>query len=186
MAFCSAPGITKEHSDAKSQGGAFRGRSELCAMLRINCAMRLYSVSKCGRSYNGGILAGALEEWRRGDPGAPPEKQKSRPQGGTPVVAPSPASTLRDFASESRPSGSGAECTGCLQRDGDGKPDVRIAAIVEVVSIVVVDVNVIGAIPVCRPVFRIRVDQQERVAAVPEARISHEHNGAGSHAEEVR
>src|ERR1019366_9127180 len=72
-----------------------------------------------------------------------------------------------------------------LQRNGDGKPDVRIAAIVEVVSIVVVDVNVIGAIPVCRPVFRIRVDQQERVAAVPEARISHVHNGAGSHAEEV-
>ena len=100
-------------------------------------------------------------------------------------MAPSPALTLRDFASEPGPSGSGAECTGCLQRNGDGKPDVRIAAIVEVVSIVVVDVNVIGAIPVCRPVFRIRVDQQERVAAVPEARISHEHNGAGSHAEEV-
>src|ERR1017187_5803926 len=77
MAFCSAPGIRKKHSDAQSRGGAFRGRSELCAMLRINCAMRLYSVSKCGRSYNGGILAGALEEWRCGDPGAPPEKQRS-------------------------------------------------------------------------------------------------------------
>src|ERR1035437_6936167 len=84
MAFCSAPGIRKEHSDAQSRGGAFRGRSELCAMLRINCAMRLYSVSKCGRSYNGGILAGALEEWRRGGPGAPPKKQQSRPQGGYP------------------------------------------------------------------------------------------------------
>ena len=72
-----------------------------------------------------------------------------------------------------------------LQRNGDGKPDVGIAAIVEVVSIVVVDVDVIGAIPVFRPVFRIRIDQQERVAAVEEARISHVHNGASSHAEEV-
>ena len=50
---------------------------------------------------------------------------------------------------------------GCLQCNGDGKPDVGIAAIVEVVSIVVVDVDVIGAIPVFRPVFRIGIDQQK-------------------------
>src|ERR1039458_2534238 len=74
---------------------------------------------------------------------------------------------------------------GYLQRHGDGKPDVRIAAVVEVVSIVVVDVNVIRAIPVFRPVFRIWIDQQERVGALEEARITHVHNGATSHAEEV-
>src|ERR1019366_1808560 len=45
MAFCSAPGIRKKHSDAQSRGGAFRGDWEVCAMLRmlrINCAMRLH------------------------------------------------------------------------------------------------------------------------------------------------
>ena len=128
--------------------------------------------SKLQRGHSGGEL------WKSGGVVTQGRRLKSN-------APPSPALTLRDFASEPGPSGSGAECTGCLQRNGDGKPDVRIAAIVEVVSIVVVDVNVIGAIPVCRPVFRIRIDQQERVPAVPEARISHVHNGAGSHAEEV-
>ena len=94
---------------------------------------------------------------------------------------------LRIRAATGLPSGSGAvrNAPGCLQRNGDGEPDVRIAAIVEVVSIVVVDVEVVGVVPVFRPIFRIRIDQQERVAAVEKARISHVHNGASSHAEEV-
>src|ERR1017187_10156000 len=151
MAFCSAPGITKEHSDAQSRGGAFCKDWEPCAMLRMNCTMWLYSVGKCGWGYNG---------------------NHSRPQGGEPLWG-----RQRSYGwSPNR---------GYLQRHGNGKPDVRIAAVVEVVSIVVVDVNVICAIPVFRPVFRIWIDQQERVAAVEEARISHVHNGAASHAEEV-
>ena len=73
----------------------------------------------------------------------------------------------------------------CLPRHGDGKADGRITAVVEVISIVVVDIDIVGVIPIFRPVFRIWIDQQEREAAVEETRISHIHYGAGSHAEEV-
>jgi hypothetical protein len=52
MAFCSTPGIWKEHSDAQSRGGAFGGEWELCSMLRMNSTMWFYSVGKCGGSYN--------------------------------------------------------------------------------------------------------------------------------------
>src|ERR1035441_6936357 len=111
MAFCSAPGIRKKHSNAQSRGGAFGGDWKQCGMRPMNCTMRLYSVRKCRRSHNGscprGVTRGWLalaEERRCGGPGSPPTKQPlATPGGGTPVVALRPALTLRDFASEPRP-----------------------------------------------------------------------------------
>jgi len=52
-------------------------------------------------------------------------------------------------------------------------------AVVKVVPIVITDVDVIGGIPICRPVFRPRIHQHERKAAVRETRIPHVHRRAG-------
>ena len=62
---------------------------------------------------------------------------------------------------------------------------MRIAAIVEVIAIVVVDVEVIGVIPVVGPVFRPWIDHQERKSAVLETRIPQIHNWLRANAEEV-
>jgi hypothetical protein len=62
---------------------------------------------------------------------------------------------------------------------------LRIAAVVEVVSIVVVDVNVIEVIPVIGPVFRPWINQQERKPAVLETRVPQIHNRARAEAEQV-
>jgi hypothetical protein len=62
---------------------------------------------------------------------------------------------------------------------------LRIPAVIKVVSIVVVDVNVIGGIPAFGPVFRPRIKQQERIAAVLETRIPHIHHWARAQAKEV-
>jgi hypothetical protein len=48
---------------------------------------------------------------------------------------------------------------------------LRIVAVVKIVSIVVVDVEVIGSIPVVGPVLRPWIQQQERKPAVIETRI---------------
>ena len=72
-----------------------------------------------------------------------------------------------------------------LQRNHDCKPDLRIAAIVEVIAIVVVDVEVIGVIPVVGPVFRPWINHQERKSAVLKTRISQIHNWLRANAEEV-
>lgn len=45
-----------------------------------------------------------------------------------------------------------------LQGDGDGQPDARMAAVVEVVAIVLVNVHIIGLIPVLVPGFRPGID----------------------------
>ena len=49
----------------------------------------------------------------------------------------------------------------------------------------VVDVNIIGVIPVFGPVFRPWINEQERKPAVLETRIPEVHNGARAEAEEV-
>ena len=45
--------------------------------------------------------------------------------------------------------------------DHDRKPLLRIPSVVEVIAVIVVDVNVVGGIPVSRPVTRPRIDHQE-------------------------
>ena len=62
---------------------------------------------------------------------------------------------------------------------------MRIAAVVKVVSIVVVDVNVVVLIPVFGPILRPRINQQERIPAVLETRIALIHNRARVQTEEV-
>lgn len=49
----------------------------------------------------------------------------------------------------------------------------------QVVSVVVIDINVIGFVPVLFPVFRIWIQQQERIAAVRKLWVSHVHRRAG-------
>ena len=58
-------------------------------------------------------------------------------------------------------------------------------AIVKVIPVVIVNVKVVGVIPVFCPVFGPRVNQHERKAAVLEAGISHEYRGAAPDAERV-
>ena len=65
-----------------------------------------------------------------------------------------------------------------LQYDSDRKSYVRIPAVVKVVPVVIIDVDVIGAVPVFLPVFRPGIQEQERIAAIQEARIPHVHGGA--------
>jgi hypothetical protein len=60
-----------------------------------------------------------------------------------------------------------------LQRNRDGEPDVWILPVVEVVSVVVIDIDVIGGVPVVCPVFRPGIHEQERISAVRETRIAH-------------
>jgi hypothetical protein len=60
-----------------------------------------------------------------------------------------------------------------LQCDHDRKSDARIPAVVKVVTIVVIDVEVIGLVPVLCPVFRPGIQEQERRTAVRKARIPH-------------
>jgi hypothetical protein len=72
-----------------------------------------------------------------------------------------------------------------LQGDGDREPDARIPTVVKIVPVVIVDVNVIGAVPVFCPVFRPGIHKHERKAAVREARIPHIHRGAAVHPEPV-
>ena len=74
-----------------------------------------------------------------------------------------------------------------LQCDSDRKSYGRIPAVVEVVPVVVIvisDVNVVGRVPIVCPVFRPGVHEEERIAAVREARISQVDRGA-RHSEPV-
>ena len=55
----------------------------------------------------------------------------------------------------------------------------------KVVSILVVDVTLVGGIPVGSPVSRVRIHQHERIPAVRETRIPHIHDRKHADAEEV-
>jgi len=70
-----------------------------------------------------------------------------------------------------------------LQFDGNRQSDARISAVVKVVPVVISDVQVIAIEPVLCPGFRPGIHQQERIAAVRKARISHVHRGKGVHPE---
>ena len=60
-----------------------------------------------------------------------------------------------------------------LHRDAYGNSDVGVPAVEEIVTVVdVSDIDVVGVVPVIRPVFRPRVNHAEPVAAVLEAGIS--------------
>jgi hypothetical protein len=66
-----------------------------------------------------------------------------------------------------------------LQVDSNRKSDTWILAVVKVVPAVIIDVKIIGVVPVCCPIFRPGVHEQERKAAVRETRIPLVNNGAG-------
>ena len=65
---------------------------------------------------------------------------------------------------------------------------MRIAAVVQVVSvliIVIVDIEIVRGIPIVGPVFRPRIEQQERESTVLETRIPHIHTGECVETEEM-
>jgi len=62
---------------------------------------------------------------------------------------------------------------------------LRIAAVVKIVSVVVVNVDVVVLIPVVSPILRPWINHQERIPAVLESRISFIHRRARVEAEEV-
>ena len=57
--------------------------------------------------------------------------------------------------------------------------------VISVVVIVVIDVQLVGVVPVVRPIFRPRVHEQERIPAIGEPGIAQVHGGAVLHAERV-
>jgi hypothetical protein len=65
-------------------------------------------------------------------------------------------------------------CTGTpLQRDADRNSDVGIPAVVHVVAVIDVgDINVVGVVPVVRPVLRPWVNRTEPITLVLEAWVS--------------
>ena len=66
-----------------------------------------------------------------------------------------------------------------LHRDADRNSDVGVPAVEQVVAVVDVgDINVVGVVPVIRPIFRPWVNEAEPIAVVLEARIS-AHNQEG-------
>ena len=70
-----------------------------------------------------------------------------------------------------------ASFRGLLEYNRDRNPKAGISAIVQVVPIVIVDINVVGGIPVLRPALRPRVDKHERITTVLEARIASNNDG---------
>jgi len=72
-----------------------------------------------------------------------------------------------------------------LQYDGNRQGDTRMPAVIKVIPIAIVDVKVVGVIPVFCPVFGPRINQHERKATILEAWISHEYRGAAADAERV-
>ena len=78
-----------------------------------------------------------------------------------------------------------AGCDLPLHDDSDRKSDARIATVVQVVTIVIADVNLVSLVPVIHPVFRPGIHEQEREAAVLETRIAHVHDGAAVDPEPV-
>ncbi len=66
----------------------------------------------------------------------------------------------------------------CSKRDADcNSRGARIPAVEQVIPvIVVVDVNIVGLVPVVSPVLRIRIDRGEPIATVLEARITAYHH----------
>src|ERR1035437_8919214 len=72
-----------------------------------------------------------------------------------------------------------------LQCDSERKPDARIPAVGEVVPVVVIDVDVVGGVPVFTPEFRPGIHEHERKAAVRKARIPHVHRGEALHPKPV-
>jgi hypothetical protein len=59
-----------------------------------------------------------------------------------------------------------------LRHDRDRDGDARVVAAVKVVAVVESDVDVVGVVPVVSPGLGVRIDDQEREAAVPEPRVA--------------
>ena len=62
---------------------------------------------------------------------------------------------------------------GQLHLDHNGESDVRIPAIVKVIPIVIIDVEIIGFVPIVCPVFRPGINKEERHSRIFETRIPH-------------
>jgi hypothetical protein len=75
-----------------------------------------------------------------------------------------------------------------LKRDANCNPGTaRIPAVVQIIPVIeVTDVNIVGLVPSVSPVFRIRINATEPIAAVLEARIpANLHEGEAVDAEPV-
>jgi hypothetical protein len=72
-----------------------------------------------------------------------------------------------------------------LHLDGDRQPGVRISSVVQVIPVVIVNVEVIGVVPIIGPVFRPGVYHQEPKAAIRETRVTHIDRGLALHPEPV-
>jgi len=72
-----------------------------------------------------------------------------------------------------------------LHRDIDRNCDIGIPAVEQVVAVVdVADIDVVGVVPVIRPVFRPWVDENEPITTVLETRVStYNQEGQSVHAE---
>jgi hypothetical protein len=64
-----------------------------------------------------------------------------------------------------------------LKHDGNRNSFTGILAIVEIVSVVIANVYVVGGIPVFGPVSRPRIHHHERITAVLEARVTINNDG---------
>jgi hypothetical protein len=63
-----------------------------------------------------------------------------------------------------------------LPRDDDRNPDIRIAVVVQVIAVIDVgDVDIVGVVPVIRPVAWPWINNTEPIALVLEARVSANH-----------
>jgi hypothetical protein len=74
---------------------------------------------------------------------------------------------------------------GQLHQDRNRKSGTRVSAVVKVVPVVIVDINVIGVVPVVCPVFWPGIQEQKRKASVREARIAHVKRGKAAQPEVV-
>jgi len=72
-----------------------------------------------------------------------------------------------------------------LHLNGDRETKSWLPAVVQVITIVIVDVHIVILVPVLPPLLRPRVNQEERKAAVVETRVPVVHDGARLYPERV-
>src|SRR5579863_799688 len=72
-----------------------------------------------------------------------------------------------------------------LQHNGDRNRLAGMHTVVQVIPVIIANINVIGGIPVLRPVFRPRVNQHEPITAVLKAGVTRNYDGLALDAKPV-
>ena len=70
-----------------------------------------------------------------------------------------------------------------LEFDRYRQADARIGTVIQIVTIVIAYIDVVGRIPVLAPALRPWIEDEERESAVGEARVAHVDGGTEAHAE---